>query len=140
MYYQRPLPDRIQAGYTLRPEDVLELQILLTRRDTYLKFLYEREQDFSQQLAGRDWRIGDLKERAREREQELLQKIAEQQKYLQAINDSPSLRLGKAITWPARKLASEGKAGGLRAGFAGCRLWLFEVARSVCGDETLVKK
>jgi len=81
-------------------EDVLELQILLTRRDTYMKFLYEREQDFSQQLEGRDWRIASLQER----EQELLQQIAENEKYLRAINDSPSLRVGKAITWPARKL------------------------------------
>jgi hypothetical protein len=100
IYYQRPLPAHIQAGYTLRPEDVQELQILLTRRDTYMKFLYEREQDFSQQLEGRDWRIASLQER----EQELLQKIAENEKYLRAINDSPSLRVGKAITWPARKL------------------------------------
>ncbi len=100
VYYQRPLPANIQPGYTLRPEDVLELQILLTRRDTYLKFLYERELDFSQQLEGRDWRIGKLQER----EQELLQQIEENRKYLQAINDSPSLRIGKAITWPVRML------------------------------------
>ncbi len=100
IYYQRPLPAHIQPGYTLRPEDVQELQILLTRRDTYMKFLYEREQDLSQQLEGRDWRIGKLQER----EQELLRQIAHDQKYLQAIHDSPSLRVGKAITWPARKL------------------------------------
>jgi hypothetical protein len=96
VYYQRPLPAHIQA------EDVLELQILLNRRDTYLKFLYEREQDFSGQLAGRDWRIGKLQER----EQELLREIAAGQEYLRAIDHSPSLRLGKAITWPARKLRS----------------------------------
>jgi hypothetical protein len=100
IYYQRPLPAHIQAGYTLRPEDVVELQILLTRRDTYLKFLYEREQDFSEQLAGRDWRIGKLQER----EQELLREIAATGEYLRAIDASPSLRLGKALTWPARKL------------------------------------
>jgi hypothetical protein len=80
----------------------LELQILLTRRDTYLKFLYERELDFSQQLAGRDWRIGNLQVR----ERELLDEIAAGRTYLQAIHDSPSLRLGKALTWPARKLRS----------------------------------
>jgi hypothetical protein len=100
VYYQRPLPSHIQAGYTLREEDVLELQALLTRRDTYLKFLYEREKDFSTQMERRDWRIGHLQER----EQELLRQIAENEAYLRAINDSPSLRLGKAITWPARKL------------------------------------
>lgn len=105
VYYQRPLPAHIQAGYTLRPEDVRELQILLTRRDTYMKFLYEREQDFSQQLAGRDWRIGMLQER----EQELERQIAAHAEYLQAIDKSPSLRLGKALTWPARKLLSLAK-------------------------------
>jgi Rps23 Pro-64 3,4-dihydroxylase Tpa1-like proline 4-hydroxylase len=102
VYYQRPLSAHIKAGYTLRPEDVLELQILLTRRDTYLKFLYERELDFSQQLAGRDWRIGNLQAR----ERELLDEIAAGREYLQAINDSPSLRLGKALTWPVRKIRS----------------------------------
>lgn len=102
VYYQRPLPAYVEAGHTLRPEDVRELQILVTRRDTYLKFLYEREQDFSEQLAGRDWRIGKLQER----EQELLRQIAANEEYLRAINDSPSLRLGKAVTWPARKLRS----------------------------------
>jgi Rps23 Pro-64 3,4-dihydroxylase Tpa1-like proline 4-hydroxylase len=100
VYYQRPLPGHIQAGYTLRPEDVQELQILLTRRDTYMKFLYEREQDFSQQLEGRDWRIDQLQQR----ERELLEQIEENRKYVQAIHDSPSLKLGKVITWPARKL------------------------------------
>jgi hypothetical protein len=102
VYYQRPLPAHIQAGYTLQPEDVLELQILLTRRDTYLQFLYEREQDFSQQLEGRDWRIANLQAR----EKELLREIAASRAYLQTIHDSPSLRLGKALTWPARKLRS----------------------------------
>jgi hypothetical protein len=107
VYYQRPLPAHLVAGYTLRPEDMLELQILLTRRDTYLKFLYERELDFSQQLEGRDWRIGNLQAR----EQELVREIAAKQEYLQAIADSPSLRLGKAITWPMRKLRSMVKGG-----------------------------
>jgi hypothetical protein len=100
IYYQRPLPAHLQPGYTLRPEDILELEVLLTRRDTYLKFLYEREQDFSQQLEGRDWRIGMLQER----ERELQSEVAANREYLRAIHDSPSLRLGKALTWPARKL------------------------------------
>ena len=99
VYYQRPLPAHIQAGYTLRPEDVLEIQILLNRRDTYLKFLYERELEFSSALAARDDRIRDLQ--AREGEPSEIDALRQ---YIQAIHDSPSLRLGKALTWPARKL------------------------------------
>jgi 2OG-Fe(II) oxygenase superfamily len=100
VYYQRPLPERMRAGYALGEEDVLELQALLARRDTYLKFLYEREKEFSEQLEGRDWRIRDLQER----EQELMREIVAKEEYLRAIHDSPSVRLGKAMTWPARKL------------------------------------
>jgi Rps23 Pro-64 3,4-dihydroxylase Tpa1-like proline 4-hydroxylase len=100
VYYQRPLPAHIRPGYTLREKDVLELQGLLTRRDTYMKLLYEREQDFSQQLDGRDWRIGNLQKH----EEELLEQIAEHRRHLEAINASPTVRIGKAITWPARKL------------------------------------
>ena len=92
-YYQRPLPDRIKAGYTLTPEDIVDLQNLLTRRDSHMKFLYEREKDFSQQLEGRDWRIGNY-----------LKEIADYQQILRAVENSPSLRIGRAITWPARLL------------------------------------
>jgi hypothetical protein len=102
VYYERPLPDHLQPGYTLRPEDVDELHTLLSRRDRYMKFLYERELDFSEQLAGRDWLLGDL----RAREQELLREIAANRELLKAIHDSPSMRLGKLVTWPARKLRS----------------------------------
>lgn len=100
IYYQRPLADYIQTGYTLRPEDVQELRVLLARRDTQIKFLYEREQDFSQQLEGRDWRIGELETQ-----------IAAYQEWIRAIDGSPSVRLGKALTWPARKLRALLKGG-----------------------------
>lgn len=102
VYYQRPLAAHIQPGHTLSAEDVLELQRLLTRYGTYAKFLYEREKEFSEAIAGRDWRIGSYEARMAELERE----IAAGRQYLQAIHDSPSLRLGRALTWPARALRS----------------------------------
>jgi hypothetical protein len=46
-YVQRPLSDRIQCGYTLGEQDVEELRELLERRDIQIRFLYEREKEFS---------------------------------------------------------------------------------------------
>ena len=63
-YVQRPLSAHIQAGYTLRGEDLEELQTLLERRDTQIKFLYERELKFSKLIASitgsRSFRLGQL--------------------------------------------------------------------------------
>jgi hypothetical protein len=50
VYYQRPLSDRIQAGYTLSGEDVLEIQTLIARRDKQIEFLYHRELEFSEAI------------------------------------------------------------------------------------------
>jgi hypothetical protein len=74
VYVPRPLPDHLQAGYTLRDEDVHTLQVLWERRNAQLRFLYERELEFSEALA--------------------------------RITKSPSFRLGRAMTWPARLLRS----------------------------------
>lgn len=56
-YYQRPLPEDIQAGYTLREEDVAEIRKLFARRDDQIRFLYEREQEFTVLMEGiNKWR------------------------------------------------------------------------------------
>jgi 2OG-Fe(II) oxygenase superfamily len=52
IYYQRPLPERLQAGYTLNEEDTVEVQTLLARRDKTIQFLYERELKFAKVLEG----------------------------------------------------------------------------------------
>jgi Rps23 Pro-64 3,4-dihydroxylase Tpa1-like proline 4-hydroxylase len=63
-YVQRPLGEHIQAGYTLREEDVEEIQTLLERRDTQTKFLYERELEFTALISGltqsRSFRLGHM--------------------------------------------------------------------------------
>ena len=52
VYVQRPLPENIRAGYTLRDEDVQAVQSLLVRRDTQIRYLYEREKEFSEIVHG----------------------------------------------------------------------------------------
>jgi len=47
IYVPRPLPDRFQAGTTLGQEDVDTLRVLVARRDQQIRFLYEREKEFS---------------------------------------------------------------------------------------------
>lgn len=56
-YYQRSLPAHIQPGYTMREEDVAEVRKLFARRDDHIRFLYEREQEFSELMEGiNKWR------------------------------------------------------------------------------------
>ena len=64
IYVQRPLSDRIQSGYTLSDHDVEEIRGLLVRRDAQIKFLYERELEFSSTLnsvvRSRSFRLGQM--------------------------------------------------------------------------------
>jgi Rps23 Pro-64 3,4-dihydroxylase Tpa1-like proline 4-hydroxylase len=56
-YYQRPMPGHIQPGYTLREEDVAEIRKLFARRDDQIRFLYEREVEFTTLMEGiNKWR------------------------------------------------------------------------------------
>jgi hypothetical protein len=47
IYVPRPLPEQFQPGYTLRDEDVDTLRKVVARRDMQIRFLYEREKEFS---------------------------------------------------------------------------------------------
>ncbi len=49
-YVPRPVPENIRAGYTLKEDDVQQLKDLLTRRDHWIKFLYDREVHFSSEF------------------------------------------------------------------------------------------
>jgi Rps23 Pro-64 3,4-dihydroxylase Tpa1-like proline 4-hydroxylase len=85
IYYQRPLPEHLRAGYTLREEDRVELETLLTRRDGTIRFLYERELEFSKTMEER--------ERAAK-------------KAMEDVAASLSFRIGRALTAPGRALRS----------------------------------
>jgi hypothetical protein len=52
VYVPRALPGHLQEGYRLQASDVQELRDLFTRRDGQIRFLYERELEMSEVLAG----------------------------------------------------------------------------------------
>lgn len=52
IYVPRGLPPQLAPGYTLRADDVENLEILLSRRDRQIRYLYDRELDLSRALTG----------------------------------------------------------------------------------------
>jgi Rps23 Pro-64 3,4-dihydroxylase Tpa1-like proline 4-hydroxylase len=72
IYVQRQVPEHLAPGHTLNTCDVEEIRSLIQRRDTHMRFLYEREKEFSEALEN--------------------------------MRQSPSFRIGRAVTWPARLL------------------------------------
>jgi hypothetical protein len=52
IYAPRPLPEHLQSGHSLSDADVLELRTLIARRDAQIRYLYERELEFSQVISG----------------------------------------------------------------------------------------
>jgi hypothetical protein len=76
VYIPRPLPAYLQAGHALTESDMSELRNLIQRRDDQIRFLYERELE------------GDK----------------EYTTLILSITGSVSFRLGRLLTWPARKL------------------------------------
>jgi len=62
-YYQRPLPDHIQAGRALTAEDVEELRKLLVRRDDWIAFYHKMELDKNREIAAKNNAIQDLTSR-----------------------------------------------------------------------------
>lgn len=120
VYYQRPLPAHLQPGHTLTEDAVQEIQALLTRRDHMLRLLYERELQFSEAIAKQEARIQSLEELSQMTAERLAEELAAAHREIQAlrsreqeltsllarIHRSPSVRLGKALTWPVRALRS----------------------------------
>ena len=51
IYVPRPLPKQIEPGRTLDESDVTEIEVLLTRRDGQIRFLYHREQELLDYIA-----------------------------------------------------------------------------------------
>jgi hypothetical protein len=50
VYVPRHLPDHIRAGYTLTKADEQRIRDLINRRDAQIRFLYEREKEFSEAM------------------------------------------------------------------------------------------
>jgi hypothetical protein len=52
IYIPRPLPERFRAGYTLAAADEEALHVAIERRNSQMRFLYERELEFTRTIFG----------------------------------------------------------------------------------------
>ncbi len=64
-YVQRPLPERIQAGYTLSADDVKQLESLLERRDRWIENYHNQELKNNAEIAKKNAYIRELTSHAR---------------------------------------------------------------------------
>jgi hypothetical protein len=62
-YYQRPLPDHMQAGRVLTGEDVEELKKLLVRRDDWIAYYHKMELDKNREITAKNHAVQDLMKR-----------------------------------------------------------------------------
>jgi len=85
-YVHRALPEEIREGHTLTESDVQNLQLLLTKRDQWIQFLYSREIKFSTDA-------GNKNEELRLHKEEL-----------KKLQSSWRYRLAKILSWPSQKI------------------------------------
>ena len=78
VYVHPKLPEKFAAGYTLNENDADMIRNLIDRRDQHMRFLYEREKEFSSHV---DQLSSVMKNIAR----------------------SPAFRFSRLLTWPFRR-------------------------------------
>lgn len=83
-YVHRPVPERFLAGYRLEEGDRAELEALLQKRDDWIRFLYDRELNFSSDM-------GQLHAEIQRRTDEL-----------RRIYTSYTYRMARMMSWPIR--------------------------------------
>ena len=59
-YAQRPLPARIREGYTLNAQDIADLQLLIERRDDWLRLYHKMELAKNREIAEKSRAIQNL--------------------------------------------------------------------------------
>lgn len=60
VYVPLPLPEYFEPGHTLTPDDVHDLELLINRRDQQIRYLYEREKEFSRIAGSPSYRLACL--------------------------------------------------------------------------------